>query len=74
MELSAEDDVLEEQSPAPPTDGTVMVVQASSDLWCRRLGHTHFRAMENPRKIQDGGVEYSGQITGRDICPVGKKQ
>lgn len=32
MELDIEDDVLEESSPTPPTDGTAMAVQASADI------------------------------------------
>ena len=42
------------------------------DIWHRRLGHMSPRNMELPRKVDGNGVDYTGTVSGCDICEVCK--
>lgn len=51
-----------------------LTAQVSADVWHRRLGHLNPRKMELPRKADGNGVNYTGTVSGCDICALGKSQ
>ncbi|CAN0317868.1 unnamed protein product, partial [Scytosiphon promiscuus] len=46
----------------------------SADVWHRRLGHMNPRNMELLRRTDGNGVDYTGAVSGCDICALGKSQ
>ena len=54
------------------TPGVALAAQVSADTWHRRLGHINPANMKLLRKTEDNGVEYTGTVSGCDICAVGK--
>ena len=54
------------------TPGVALATQKSADTWHRRLGHINPDNMELLRKTEGNGVEYTGTVSGCDICAVGK--
>ncbi|CAN0443731.1 unnamed protein product [Pylaiella littoralis] len=54
--------------------GAVYTATTSASVWHRRLGHMNPRKMEVLRKKKGNGVEYTGTISGCDICSVTKSK
>ena len=54
--------------------GVVYTATTSASVWHRRLGHMNPRNMEVLRNKQGNGVEYTGTISGCDICSVTKSK
>ena len=54
------------------TPGMAFAVQVNADTWHRPLGHMNPDHVELLRKTEGNGVEYTGTVSGCDICAVGK--
>ena len=54
--------------------GVVYTATTSASVWHRRLGHINPRNMEVLRNKKGNGVEYTGTISGCDICSVTKSK
>ena len=54
--------------------GVVYTATTSASVWHRRLGHMNPRNMEVLRNKKGNGVEYTGTISGCDICSVTKSK
>ncbi|CAN0586672.1 unnamed protein product, partial [Laminaria digitata] len=54
------------------TPSVALAAHVSADTWHRRLGHMNPRNMELLRKVDGNDVEYTGTMSGCDICAVGK--
>ena len=54
--------------------GVVYTSTTSASIWHRRLGHMNPRNMEVLRNKKGNGVEYTGTISGCDICSVTKSK
>ena len=54
--------------------GVVYTATTSASIWHRRLGHMNPRNMEVLRNKKGNGVEYTGTISGCDICSVSQNK
>ena len=54
--------------------GVVYTATTSASVWHRRLGHMNPRNMEVLHNKKGNGVEYTGTISGCDICSVTKSK
>ena len=54
--------------------GVAYTATTSASVWHRRLGHMNPRNMEVLRSKKGNGVEYTGNISGCDICSVTKSK
>ncbi|CAN0437044.1 unnamed protein product, partial [Scytosiphon promiscuus] len=72
VSLRALDGVTNGRTKTPSTPSVALSAQASADTWHRRLGYMNPRNMELLRKVGGNGVEYTGTVSGCDICAVGK--
>ena len=72
VSLRALDGVTYGRSEKPSTPSVALPAQVSADTWHRRLGHMNPCNMELLRKVEGNGVEYTGTVSGCDICAVGK--
>ena len=54
--------------------GVVYTATTSASVWHHRLGHMNLRNMEVLRNKKGNGVEYTGTISGCDICSVTKSK
>ena len=68
--------VLGKSEGVSPDSGSRVVYTAttSASVWHRRLGHMNPRNMEVLRNKKGNGVEYTGTISGCDICSVTKSK
>ena len=55
------------------TPGEALAAQVIADNWHMRLDHMNPASMELLRKTEGNGVEYTGTVSGCDICAVGKR-
>ena len=51
-----------------------LTAQVSADKWHRRLGHMNPSSMELLRKTRNNGVDYTGTVSGCDICHSSKRR
>ena len=54
--------------------GVVYAAIADTDIWRRRLGQMNPRSMELLRRKEGNGVEYTGTVSGCDICALSKSR
>ena len=54
------------------TPGVALAVQVGADTWHRQLANMNPDNMELLRKTECNGVEYTGTVSGCDVCTVGK--
>ena len=68
--------VLDKSEGVSPDSGSGVVYTAttSASVWHRRLGHMNPRNMEVLRHKKGNGMEYTGTISGCDICSVTKSK
>lgn len=59
---------------ASSSPAVALITQVSTDVWNRRLGHTDLRNIELLRRTDGNGVNYTGTVSGCDICDLGKNQ
>lgn len=59
---------------ASSSPAIALAAQVSADVWHRRLGHMNLRNMELLRRTDGNGVDYTGTVSGCDICALGKSQ
>ncbi|CAN0392552.1 unnamed protein product [Laminaria digitata] len=58
----------------PSTTAIALTAQVSADTWHRRLGRMNPRSMELLRKTGNNGVDYTGTVSGCDICLSSKSR
>ena len=44
----------------------------SAELWHRRMGHINHKSLDVLRKEPASGIDYTGDLKNRSICPLGK--
>ena len=59
---------------ASSSPAIALTAQVSADVWHRLLGHMNPRSMELLRRTDGNGVNYTGTVSGCDICALGKSQ